>query len=351
MNQFMHLAAVLASNSGWHVAKMGDIELAIRGSVVRKTPPISAFIPMAVLIASRLNRDLHIEGAISSTLLAKLSCELSPFVERYFGGHRVAITADKISSEIDVRPGKSALMFSAGIDSFYSLHLLRNIGITPDAFLNVHAGAHDDNLETWNVRLNNVNAVATALGIPLLTIETNFHRAYKEAHVRCHTFRNISAAIAASEVSTIYYSAAHEVTDLSFDAAKRYGLDFIDPAIIRSFLPTGLDTIYLGWDANRIKRTAEVSKMPLAFEHLDVCTNQKYQANRGPCDPINCGKCTKCIRTLIALELSGGLDNFGKAFDIVWWRKSKLEAAERLSASPHPIDINAVEVAKSAKIF
>ncbi|WP_414462689.1 hypothetical protein [Hyphomicrobium sp. DY-1] len=97
MNQFMHLAAVLASNSGWHVAKMGDIELAIRGSVVRKTPPISAFIPMAVLIASRLNRDLHIEGAISSTLLAKLSCELSPFVERYFGGHRVAITADKIN--------------------------------------------------------------------------------------------------------------------------------------------------------------------------------------------------------------------------------------------------------------
>lgn len=349
MNDYIRLSAPHPMSNDWYGAKLGDIELAVRGSAIQSIPSIAAFIPMAVLIASRMGRNLRIDGCIDGALLTKLNYEYAPFVSRFYDGHCVSISASEIGHGPVPRRQRSALMFSAGIDSFYSLHLLTRIGMKPDAFLNIHAGAHDDNLETWSVRLANVRSVGDELGISVETIETNFHRVYSEAHVRCHTFRNVAAAMAASDIGVLYYSAAHEVSELSFAAAKLHGLDFIDPAIIRSFLSAEFEAIYLGWDADRIARTNVVSRMPIAFKHLDICTNQNYQALRRPENPINCGECRKCIRTLVALDVAGALDDFAHAFDIGCWRRTKGEAIRKLAMSEHPIDLSAVNLARSAE--
>ncbi|CAA2139048.1 hypothetical protein [Hyphomicrobium sp. ghe19] len=335
------LSAPSTQPDGWHTTEFAGVELAIRGQ--RTAPSISAFVPIALLLAAREGGSIHVDAALTETQLARLNCEFSPFVADFFDGKECRISAAAIETGA-IPPGQSALMFSAGVDSFYTLQKLGSLAITPDMLLNIHAGAHDDNISTWHRRLDNIRSVAATLDIPVETVETNFHCAYPEAHVKCHTIRNIAAAISLEGISSIYYSSAYKLSELAYDKAKKHALAYIDPVIMRSFLPSGFEAIYVGWEADRLEKTQAICNFPLAFDHLDVCTDQAYQADRSKTEPINCGRCNKCIRTQIEIEACGSLDRFAKVFGLDNWVRHRGKAIKTLARSTDPIDRNAVRL-------
>ena len=57
----------------------------------------------------------------------------------------------------------------------------------------------------------------------------------------------------------------------------------------------------MGLEYDRVEKTRIVSRMPLARRYLDVCVSRW---------DINCGKCAKCLRTALVLEILGKLDRF-----------------------------------------
>jgi hypothetical protein len=57
-----------------------------------------------------------------------------------------------------------------------------------------------------------------------------------------------------------------------------------------------------GWGRSREQRVAEVARWKETLSNLIVCT-------QGPLEPgiLNCGRCEKCVRTMVALLLAGAL--------------------------------------------
>jgi hypothetical protein len=164
---------------------------------------------------------------------------------------------------------ETALMFSAGVDSFYSLKRMREIGVLPDWFVNINAGAHDHYRDCWAQRVANVREVAGAVGVGLITIDTNFHEVFNVEHIRCHTVRNLTAAYSLFPgIGRFVYSSAHAFEDISYESAKRDAIDFLDHAVCSTFTPSALSLSILGWDTDRITKTMTIGEDHLADRFL-----------------------------------------------------------------------------------
>ncbi len=312
-------------------------------------PNIETFIPVLALIAAESGLDLKIDAGLDDAYFAGLNYGFAPFVSSLYGSRRPVISR-RCSSNTGSVPkiGGSALLFSGGIDSFYSLKCLMDGGTRPDFLINIHAGAHDDNRKTWDVRLENIEAIGEKLGIPVIEIDTNFHLHYRDHHVRCATIRNIAACLALSPtISTFYFSSAVAYEDISFKVARDHGIHFIDYAATANILPVGVRVVELGYDASRTEKTAAVTQLSLSHNHLDVCTDQPYQSEKEQHLPINCGRCAKCLRTIATLEHQGNLDKFACVFALETWRTSKRQALEYLASSHEPLDQDVLEFFKS----
>jgi hypothetical protein len=231
-----------------------------------------------------------------------------------------------------------ALMFSAGVDSFYSLHQLRRTGLPPAWLLNINAGAHDYDKACWNNRIANVRRVADLIGACSITIDTNFHESFGVEHIRCDVMRNLCAAFAlAPAITRFAYSSGGVFEDISHAGASSE-IDFIAHAVCQPMTPPGIGIALLGWDAARIEKTREVAADPVCRSHLDVCTDQSYQGTEKPGQPRNCGRCAKCLRTMFTLEHHGHLDLFASQFDVKKFRASRSEWISVLAASTHALD-------------
>ena len=83
----------------------------------------------------------------------------------------------------------------------------------------------------------------------------------------------------------------------------------------------------------RYEKTERIADNHLAQKYLDVC----FCFN-------NCGKCSKCRRTLLTLDLLGKVQEFGQIFDVDAFEKDKVQAYSDLlwAKDGDALDDNAV---------
>jgi hypothetical protein len=74
----------------------------------------------------------------------------------------------------------------------------------------------------------------------------------------------------------------------------------------------GFSLCYEGGDISFLQKIKDVARSNLARKYLSVCSNGKFS---------NCSWCSKCIRTMIGLDLCGALDEFSKVFNVDEYRK------------------------------
>ena len=60
--------------------------------------------------------------------------------------------------------------------------------------------------------------------------------------------------------------------------------------------------------------------MIISNTNLNVCVNTSDSHTAA----VNCGCCSKCLRTLMALDSAGALGKFAKVFPIEKWKQHKL---------------------------
>ena len=65
--------------------------------------------------------------------------------------------------------------------------------------------------------------------------------------------------------------------------------------------------VHHGSDVNRVQKLKLVSQSPMSYERLRVCWIQDIGLK-------NCGRCEKCVRTQVALEIVGALSKY-KTFE------------------------------------
>ncbi len=246
------------------------------------------------MTSMRLGLPLRSVAPVSSRLLESL-----PLVSTIFHAWYPELSITPVEAAAgSPPPGEqrlTATCFSMGLDSFYSA--VRNLDRISILVL-VHG--FDFSLSNHEYRTKASTAATDAarmLGKELVEVETN-SREITEPYTAWgyHQHGAALAAVAAAMVSRI------DRMLIPATATYRKLSAFGSHPMTDPLWSTDLVTIeHDGIEASRTQKAAFLAGNAAAMKHLRVCW-------RNPDNAYNCGKCEKCVRTMISLLTAGALD-------------------------------------------
>jgi hypothetical protein len=182
--------------------------------------------------------------------------------------------------------------FSGGVDSFFTLFKHRNEITT---LILVHGFDFSVDEHVYRERVSSAaQAVARSLNKQLIEIETNY-RAFSDAvapwgEVYCGLALAGVAHFLSPQLQRVYVPSSHSYADL-FPWGSH-------PALDPLWSNEEIEIVHDGCEASRIQKVCAIAPEELALRHLRVCLVTSP-------DSYNCGRCEKCIRTMIGLRIAG----------------------------------------------
>ena len=248
---------------------------------------------------------LHIEGAVSNALLDNLQQAQAVLSTWYDFLTPIEVSADLVEpSNVDACATGIAACFTGGVDSWYSLlkhqsrisHLLLVRGF--DIGL--------DNDVLWDDTRYRAQVVARSLGMRLITCTTNLRPIADKRRSGWGRTCEIDfwgRCLHGAAIASVALTMRHDLRELIVPASHTYAHIFpwgssplLDPLWSNGHLTVRHD----GCEAGRLEKTHKLAAHPLALETLRVCFADTSS--------YNCGKCEKCLRTMMALRACGALD-------------------------------------------
>jgi hypothetical protein len=255
----------------------------------------SPFLVGSILWAMRHGEDITVDAPVSPRLLANLERIVAVYWSLFPSQtRRISVMAPEA---VAPEPGHvlTACFFSRGVDSWYAV--LTALEDDPQQPPLTHVVFSPDFLpDGWRrerVREKTAGAVAAAeqTGCRVLRVYTNQKRDFRGAQLAASA---LAMGVARMLIPSGYMHGeimpcgTHPVLDWRFSTERT-------------------EIIHYG-DANRLTKHGRVAQSQLALDTLNVC-----RFNRGEGDR-NCGRCEKCLRTMLELHAVGALDR-GPAFD------------------------------------
>jgi len=224
------------------------------------------------------------------------------------------IGRDRVSALApEKRPGRKGLFFSCGVDSLDSLFRL---GDEVDDLILVHGfDVPLADRERFAALARQADEIARGCQKRLVVVRTNLreHRGFqKGGWVRNHGAALVAVgALMREEYERLYISASYPSESL-----EPWGSH---PLLDHLWTKGWLDIRHVGDDAWRLEKMDRNRKEERFAKNLVVCW-------RGKGEPLNCGRCEKCVRNQLGLLMTGhtgGPTNFPNDIDLV-------EAIDRL---------------------
>ena len=195
-------------------------------------------------------------------------------------------------------------------------HVFPNYKITHLAFNNV--GSHGEGKlaeNLYNKRLSRPRHFAIENGYEFVPSNSNLMDIFQQNHFLSHTYSSLFAVYCLQKLYSCYYyaSAGFKYSEFSLiDDPKRCCGSY--ELLSLPYFSTKQLRIYSGGEGKtRIEKLKEISFYSPSYKYLNVCLLEE----------INCGKCEKCIRTLLALDALGKLDLYKDVFDIEYYKIHK----------------------------
>lgn len=311
------------------------------------SPSVAPYIMSVLSVAMTLGLPVRAPGAVSASFMQYVE-QTQALYRFYFPAlHHVqidvAVRADEVASAGLAQRGV-ALFFSGGVDSFYSL-LKHRDEIT--RLIYVHG--FDTLLANPVARAANARALrqaAAEAGKQFCEFETNV-RSMVDRYVRwLHpTATSVQFAIALTLMPQFHTIYVAENYPYSGEWARQQ-----EPTAPGAAGPA---VVFDGVDAMRLEKIRHIASSPLAMRWLRVCWQ-----NLGV--TYNCGRCEKCLRTMIGLELAGALGacrTFPGTIDAEYVRTTDLDKFARFwpelalaldQSGEHPALAEAVRTAVKA---
>jgi Polysaccharide pyruvyl transferase len=264
-------------------------------------PGADVAVALAFVKAMMEPGPLRLDAAVDETLIRRLP-EIQALLRAFrIGGdwpeldvleHPVEVLCPFTAPPPRPQDRGTAAFFSGGVDSFSTL--LRHPDITHLVYvagMDVPVGeAYDDH----HAAMCEIAAgVAQRLGKRLITAETNVRELYEPTLVSQASGATRLAAVArfvAADIARVYVA-----TDNSYEwmADNRLG-----PIVDHLWGTGGLEIVADGAELRRTKKVEQIADHAVVRDSLRVCW---AQAGAGR----NCGRCEKCLRTMVALEALG----------------------------------------------
>ncbi len=261
------------------------------------TSDASCFIPALLPLAMSRGENLEIEGSVSPKILIGQQKFQNQIAQWEKSLQKVAVKAD--SSDWTMKKGKKiGLFFSGGVDSFYTF--LKNRRYKKDTITDfILIWGFDIPLKDTKFfslvkkRIINVSRLA---GVNLIIVETNLKELASNQVEWQWQVGGSLAAIAL--ILQNYFRVVYIASATSKEDTAPFGSHpLLDPL----WSTQHLKIVHEADGCSRLERVGSyIAKSPLALRNLRVCWKQvkgKY----------NCGRCEKCLRTMMELELAGAL--------------------------------------------
>lgn len=298
-------------------------------------------LPATILPAMRTGARLSLPGEVSPRLLSTAP-EIQDFFRLWDDEQFRRVPVDVAAREgADVgRASGVGCFFSGGVDSFYTLlkhreevtHLIFVHGF--DVFITEQTRREQGS--------RTAREVARELGKSLIEVETNLRTLFSMASNRLVHWEKYHGAVLASVALLFQHRFRKVLIPATFDYAHLVpwgSHPLLDPMWGTELM----DFEHDGCEVTRPEKVAYISKHESALKWLRVC-------HKSPDNRQNCGRCEKCLRTMINLRTVGALEqcktfpsdlnleavanmDFSKASKRAFARQN-LKALERLGTEP-----------------
>lgn len=292
------------------------------------------FLVLMLLSSAKNQQDIIVKASVSEKLLYGVSNYVYPILLTAYNKEKGGRIMPEIISKREYRPTAVATGCSLGVDSFSSIlhHIgpdcLDNYALTHLTYFNVGAmgSTCDDGTESSFFKdLGMICKFAEIINLPVIWVNSNVHQLFRGFSFNAsHTFRNMSVVLSLPNLfEKYYYASGFCFNDYKIDR-KDLG-KFED--VILSHLCTETTSLYSD-DATltRFQKTDFIKDSELVQKHLYVCLKEQIKNDDKDAPEVfnssktmNCSRCEKCLRTLLALDILGVLPSFGGIFDINYY--------------------------------
>ncbi|MBE6196708.1 MAG: hypothetical protein E7137_06390 [Rikenellaceae bacterium] len=296
-----------------------------------------AFVVGVLLPAARYEQDIIVEGAVSDRLYYNINNSVLYTLSFVWRKKRVRLYAKEVVNS-QFNGDAVGCGCSLGIDSFAAmlLHLnnveLPKYNITHLTYFNVGAMGYA-NLEkakaSYNKDIELVKKFATKVNLPIVQLESNFSILYKEFDFdQSGDIRNFSAVLALQKLFGKYlYGSSYPIQDFKFEISQT---GYYETLLAPLLSTNSCEIVIANPDLTRIEKTKIILDNKMAQQTLYVCWKELL-ANKFPNSEIarikdkflNCSRCDKCLRTLLAIDVMGCLEKFKDIFDIEYYKTVK----------------------------
>jgi hypothetical protein len=256
----------------------------------------SPFVSALIIPSMRYKEDLIVEGALSKKLFQNMHSLIQKVTSsgwERMNLHKINLKADNIEEDRGT-PKRVATSFSAGVDSFYTF--LKHIkGPNKITHLIIIDGYDIDlrNKALWKSTLRNVYQVAKEANVEVIEARTNI-KELLEPMIEWEDFcgGGLSAVpMAIRNGIKVSFLPSGFAEEQQFPSGSNLMIDHL-------WSTERFNFVHDGAEARRVDKViTTVGKSPLALKHLRICHDNK----RGR---YNCGKCDKCLRTMISLTIT-----------------------------------------------
>ncbi|HZL09029.1 MAG TPA: hypothetical protein VFC65_03450 [Prolixibacteraceae bacterium] len=291
--------------------------------------------------AMRNGHDITCKSPIGEDLYYQITTYL---IDAVFKGSK-KLYKTKIIAEVDNSKLKSANAvgtgISCGIDSFHAISThtnskYKNHNVTHLAFNNV--GSHGEGEKAiilYEARKKLAIKFANEYQYELVESNSNIYDEIPQSHFMTHTYTSTFAIYALQKLfSTYYYASGRKFLDFSLIDTYNKDCSYYDLLLSSVFSTSWLKLYSEGATLSRLEKTKKVSQYKPSYNYLNVCTQTI----------TNCNKCDKCIRTLLALEAIGKLEDYKTVFDIEYYKNNKQEYYKELVYQTLRKNVNYVEI-------
>lgn len=258
---------------------------------------LDPFLAGCLVPAMKLGLPIHLHGPVTQEFLGQV-----PSIQRVFelwrvdAWHqhnpgrfrRVEVHADQIAPPV-VGTG-TATMFSGGVDSFYTA-LTHAEDLDSLIYIDDFESVFPDDVREGIYA--HVSAAADALGKRLVRVRTNGRSIFLSGM----SWLTYSGGFICS-VAILHAPQFRTVLIPSAEALGYHSRVGYSPYVDGRYSAGGQSIVHDDIEVTRFEKTARIAQSPVALQHLRVCWQPE----------VNCGRCPKCVRTLLTLDALGVRD-------------------------------------------
>lgn len=273
-----------------------------------------------------------VEGMVSATLLTAMKGRVSTLSAEAPASPRFLANLERIQHFFhDVRPhyrlvniaipprpelpptqGRVGAFFSAGLDSYYTV--LKHLDEITDLIYIHGLDIPLSQVEQRQHKSAILRQIAAALNKRLIEVETNvvgFNHQYLPLHMLTSSILTSVGHQLSGELRRIYIAAPDTADHIVFNGSH--------PDLDPLWGTETLEFVHDGLEATRVDKARRVAESEIALQTLHVCLERRQGT-------YNCGRCEKCLRTMINLRLVGALErchSFSEPLDLQRVRRLK----------------------------